>query len=222
MNAAFLLVSSALLVGQPASPAPAPAMVASSCGQSCGCEGSGHSLRDRLRGLFSRDCSDACKPAPCHTHHAHTSFFKSSCSSCNDTCCKAKVWTWTPKCREPRACAPAACDDKCGHGHNILGKLRDRFSRGSSCCDTGCGSNGCSAGAPAPMKAVEKVEPPKKMPAENIPVKPKAKPQEDVRSEPAPVPFAVPVTPDVPSVEIVPVPAPVPAPRVEGARRDPF
>ena len=51
-------------------------------------------------------------------------------------------------------------------------------------------------------------------------VKDKKGKTEEVRIESQPVPFTVPVSPTVPSVEIVPVPAP--APRIGGDRRDPF
>jgi hypothetical protein len=90
-----------------------------------------------------------------------------------------------------------------------LSRLRDRFQRGDRCCDSGCGTV-------APVKSGEKIDTtPKKMPAE--PGKDK-RPQE-VRNEKQPVPFAVPMNPAVPSVEVTPSP---PAPRVEGGRRDPF
>ncbi|MBI3823515.1 MAG: hypothetical protein HY289_12670 [Planctomycetes bacterium] len=211
MNAAFLVVTSAMLLGQggdkkPAAPAaPAPAVVASSCGPDCGCDRFGHKLRDRLKGLFSRDCCDACKPTACHTHQCHTSLFRSRC----EDACKPK-WTWEPKCREHKAhCAPA-CKDPCGR-ESILDKLRGRFHR-HGCCDSGC------AGTPA--KAPEKVDPPKVMP--------KGGKAEEVRFEtqvPAPTiappaPAVIQVAPTVPAVDITPV-AP-PAPRVDGGRRDPF
>ena len=211
MNAAFLLVTSALMVGQPAAdkkpaPAPAPAAAAKSCGHDCDCNRFGSKLRDRLSGLFSRDCNDSCKPAACHTHaHARTPLFRSGC----EDACKPKLWNWTPKCREPKACppkacAPAKCDDPCARP-NFLAKLRDRFQRGG-CCDAGCSST--------PAKKTEKIDTaPKPLPNP----KEKGKPEE-VRIESQPVPFVVPVSPIIPSVEITPAPAP----RVEGDRRDPF
>jgi hypothetical protein len=223
VNAAFLLVTSVMLVGQPAAdkkPAPAPVPVASSCGQDCGCDAFGHKLRDRLKGMFSRDCCDTCKPTACTTHHVHTPIFKSSCDDC-----APKRWTWTPKCHEPKACAPTCapacaapkcaaptCSDPCERG--ILAKLRDRLHR-DKCCDSGCST---TTVAPAPPVKSEKVgEPAKKLPVD--PPKKKAA-TEEVRVEPQPAPFAAPASPAVPSVEIVPVPAP--APRIDGDRRDPF
>ena len=229
MNVAFLLVTSALLVGQaenkPA-PLPPPASVASSCCQdSCGCETFGHKLRDRLRGAFSRDCCDTCKPTTCQTHHVHTPIFKSSCDACA-----------TPACHAPKAAChtPAPCANDCGCERvGFLAKLRERFSRGDKCCDSGCstgscGASGCSAGVttvmPAP-KMGEKIEPaPKKMPDAPKKGTTDKKPQE-VRFEIQPAPNAISVTPTVPTVEIVPAPvpsSPAPAPRVEGDRRDPF
>ena len=237
MNAAFLLVTSAMLVGQGGGAGdkkPAPAPAASSCGSSCDCD-SGHRLRDRLRGFFNRDCNDscapaACAPAACHTH-SHAPLFRSRC----EDACKPKCWTWERPCREPKACAPAcapacpapkACGHAC-HSHkacapatcdscerSILTRLRERLQR-DRCCDSGCGTT-----TAAPVKGAEKVD----VPAKKLPVDPGKgkKPAEEVRIETQPVPFAVPVSPSVPSVEIVPVPAPAPAPRVEDVRRDPF
>jgi len=214
VNAAFLLVTSAMLVGQAGDaggdkkPPPSPPAVASSCGHDCDCDGYGHRLRDRLRGMFSRDCCDACQPTTCPTHHVHTPSYNSCC----DDACKTRFWNWQPRCREHQchaqhACAPAACEDSCQHG--ILSRLRDRFQRGDRCCDSGCSTV-------APAKSGEKIDTtPKKMPAD--PGKDK-KPQE-VRNEKQPVPFAVPMNPAVPSVEVTPSP---PAPRIEGGRRDPF
>jgi hypothetical protein len=235
VNAAFLLVTSAMLVGQagdkkPVTPPPAMAPVASSCGSSCECEGFGHRFRDRLRGFFNRDTCDSCQPA-CHTH-THTPLFRSSCESA----CRPKIWTWERPCHE--ACAPAChththacasgCSDPCER--SLLARLRERLQR-DRCCDSGCASGGCASGgcagttvgtSPVPVMK-EKVDPPaKKLPVEGPKEKEKAKKVvgEEVRVEPAPVPFAVPVSPTAPSVEIIPVPTP--APRVEGARRDPF
>lgn len=215
MNAAFLLVTSAMLVGQAGGaggdkkPPPTPPAVASSCGHDCGCDcdGFGHRLRDRLKGMFSRDCCDACQPTTCHTHRVHTPSYKSCCEkSCCDEGCKPKFWNWQPKCREHKCHAhnECSCDDHCERG--ILSRLRDRFQRGDRCCDSGCSTV-------TPVKGGEKIEgTPKKMPVD--PGKDK-RPQE-VRTEMPPVPFAVPPNPAVPSVEVTP------APRVEGGRRDPF
>jgi hypothetical protein len=135
VNAAFLLVTSALLVGQagdkkmtppPAAPAP---VVASSCGPTCGdcgCETT-HKLRDRLHGMFSKcDSCDTCKPM-CHEHKP--------------------------------ACAPVKTCDACERP-SFLSKLRERFHRHDACCDVGCSA----APAPAPVKGEPVPAPGKKMP----------------------------------------------------------
>lgn len=214
MNAAFLLVTSALIVGQAAdkkvAPPPAtPAVAASSCGQSCDCDGFGH----RFRGLFNRNSCDSCATTTCHTHHERQPLFRSSCA---DAC--QPRWHWEPKCREHKchepkchtACAAPAptCCDSCGRT-GFLTKLRDRFQR-SGCCDSGCGTA-------APAKAPEKIDTaPKKMPD----VK---KTTEEVRIETPTTPLTpnvIRVPPTAPTVEVVPVPTP--APRIQGDRRDPF
>jgi hypothetical protein len=225
VNAAFLLVTSALLVGQPAAGdkkpvAPlivAPAPVASSCGQDpCGCEGYGHRLRDKLRGLFNRNSCDSCQPTTCQTHHVHAPICKSSC----EETCKPKWFAH----HTHASCAPATCNDSCERGGlNLLAKLRERFHRGDACCDGGCASGGCASGGCSgttfvPAKTGEKIDTaPKKMPIDP----PKDKKPQEVRIETQSAPFApnvIQVTPTVPSVEITPVPSP----RVEGDRRDPF
>ncbi|MBI2805121.1 MAG: hypothetical protein HYX68_09090 [Planctomycetes bacterium] len=216
MNAAFLLMTSALLVGQGGDkkttpPAATPA-VSSSCGQDpCGCDRFGHRLREKLRGLFSRDCNDSCATpkACCGTAHARTPLFRSRCHEA----CQPKIWNWQPPCRQPRChqtCAPAACNDPCARGgFNLLERLRGAFRRGDSCCSGGCSSGAATTG--------EKVDPPKNMP------KGGTKQPEEVRVVPQPAPFTpsvAPVAPNVPGLEIAPVP--VPTPRIEGGRRDPF
>ena len=222
MNAAFLLVTSALLVGQPGiaekkpvptpvvTAAPAPVAVGSGCCQdSCGGEAFGHRLRDKLRGMFSRNSCDSCQPTTCHAPVCKP--------ACEETC-KPK---WFAHCTH-KSCAPATCNDSCERGGlNLFGKLRERFHRADSCCDSGCASGGCSGtGAPAimPGKTGEKIEgPAKKMPGDA----PKEKKPQEVRIETQSAPYTpnvIQVTPTFPSVEITPVPAP----RVEGDRRDPF
>lgn len=220
MNAAFLLVTGAMLVGQggdkkPA-PAPAPAVVTSSCCNTdpCGCESWGHRLRNKMGGLFHRDNCDSCQPATCNSGHG---LFNRGCDTgCNNNnCCQPKFWK--APCHDNKACAPTCaptCNDSCGgHSFNLLSKLRDRFHR-NDCCDGGC----ASTVAPAPVKG-EKIEPP----AKKLPVKPPEpkKPAEEVRIDPAPIaPGTISPLPTPPAVEITPVPVPVP--RVEGDRRDPF
>ncbi len=212
MNAAFLLVTGAMLVGQggdkkPAAPPAAPA-VAASCGHNCGCDGFGHRLRDKLRGLFCRDNCDSCpKTTACaHEKHARTPLFHARC----EQACKPKLWKWEPACREPKHCASTKCQDSCNHT-SLLDRLRGAFHR-DRCCDSACSTA-------TPAKAGEKIEGPKKMP-DGPKGGDKKKPAEEVRIVPEPATIAPNAIPAVPSVEIVP--APVPAPRVGGDRRDPF
>jgi hypothetical protein len=204
VNAAFLLVSSALLIGQAGgavdkdkkaptpTPTPTPAVVSSGCCQdSCCGDGFGHRLRDRLRGLFNRNNCDCCQPTTC-CHRAPVA------RGCDD--CRTRA-------HGHNHCA-SSCDS-CDRG-NFLGRLRERFRRGDSCCDGGCGTS-CGS---APAKTGEKIDNPKKMPD---PGKDKDKRPQEVRFQNQGNPNVIQVTPTVPSVEITPVPAP----RVEGDRRDP-
>jgi len=208
VNAAFLLVTGAMLVGQggdkKTTPVPPPAAPAvASCGHDpCGCEGWGHRLRERLGGLFNRNNCDACKPTTCCAH-------KPAPAPTCDTGCRTKLLNWQPHCHAPKACAPAnTCTDPCGHASfNLLSKLRDRFHR-NDCCDGGCGTTA------APVKSGEKIDAPKKMP--DAPKKTNT----EVRIESQPAPIAIQPIPTPSAVEITPVPVPVP--RVEGDRRDPF
>lgn len=216
MNAAFLLVTSTLLVGQggdkkvEAVPAPAKSATGSSaaCGHGCH-DGFGLGLRDKLRSLFQHDNCNNCKPS---IHDRLRTLFHSNCN----TGCKPKIWNWQPHCLHQNR-APATCNDPCNHGGlNFLEKLRSAFHRGDRCCAGG------TAG-PAKIDSA----PPKQMPKEA----PKG-----ARIETAPAPAAivpnaipsVPSVPNVPSVEVAPAPVPMlpiapPAPpRVDDERRDPF
>jgi hypothetical protein len=233
VNAAFLLMTSAMLVGQtgggtdkkpappPVATTPAPA-VSSGCGagcggcqDACGCESFGSRLRDRLRGLFNRNsCCDTCNTcAPtCHTHVAR------SCDSCDS--CAPRAWTWQRRCHEPacNTCTSTCntCNDSCGCGsHAFLDRLREGFRR-NSCCDTCNTCNSCGA-APTtvapPAKGGEPIAPPKKMPE---PPKNGDKKPAQVRIDNAP--GQIPAIPTVPTVEVTPAPSAVPVPRVEGER----
>ena len=213
MNAAFLLVTGAMLVGQggdkkvtPA-PTPAPAVSSSCCNTDpCGCEGWGHRLRGKLGGLFHRSKCDSCQPTTCHTNQ----------SSCND-CCKPKFWNHQPreKCNtgcghnQHNHCAPAnTCTDSCcGSSSGLLSRLRHNFHN-NGCCDGGCGTVGTAP------KAGEKIDAPKKMPEPPKKVNGEVRFQNSVPVAPTPIT----VTPSVPTVEVTPIPVP----RVEGDRRDPF
>ena len=210
VNAAFLLVTGAMLVGQagdkkvtPVPPPTTPAATSGCNSDPCGCENFGHRLRDKLGGLFQRNNCNSCQPtccdnAPRQVHHN---------TGCNDC---GRQRSFTPTCHQPKTCAPT-CTDSCGHGgFNLLSHLRGRFSRNDCGCDGGCGST-----TAPPVKAGEKIDAPKKMPTET----PK-KTNTDVRFETTPAPLAAPNTiqplPTPPAVEVTPVPVP----RVEG--REPF
>jgi hypothetical protein len=241
VNAAFLLVTSAMLVGQggdkkvppppPPIVAPAPAAVASGCCSQdpCGCEGFGHRLRDRMRGLFNRDNCDSCQPTVTHTHHARVS---NNCDSC-----QPRIFNWQPRGHTHNACAPATCNDSCGNGHGgLFERLRHNFRRSDSCCDGGCGSVTGAVVPPPDGKVSEPINPPKKMPVDPK-VDPKTTPKVvDPKVTPPKVepkktgsvsigtpidaanPGIISVAPAIPSVEITPIPNP----RIEGERRDPF
>ncbi len=177
MNAAFLLVTSALLVGQAGdkkapAPAAAPApVVASSCGPTCGdcgCDTT-HKLRDRLRGLFSKcDTCDTCKPT-CHEHKP--------------------------------ACAPVKTCDACERP-SFLSKLRERFHRHDACCEAGCADGSCGSAAPAPVKG-EPIPPPGK----KMPDAPKGKAVDiRIENTPAPNTISVAPAAPIVEVTPVPVP----------------
>jgi len=232
VNAAFLLVTSAMLVGQAGEkkPAPPPAAtapaVAANCGNGndCGCD-SGHRFRGKLRGLFSRNSNDCCTSAPapapttnncCDSGRGHgrarSSLFHSRC----EEACRPKLWNWAPSscCEQQRGHrhgAQSGCNDSCDRG-GFLDRLRGLFRRGDRCCDTGC--NGGATTVPA--KSGEKIDAPKVMPKGGE----KKPPPEEVRITPQPAPLApatIQPTP-APAIEIVPVPTP----RGESLRRDPF
>ena len=103
VNAAFLLVTSACLMGQtteirnaPTPPVTSAPIVASnagtnygnyggSCDSGCGCEQYRQKLCDRLKGMFKKGCNDGCQPTTCHTPRQTTS----SCDSC-----QPKIHAW--------------------------------------------------------------------------------------------------------------------------------
>jgi len=231
VNAAFLLVTSALLVGQPGAgdkgpgpgggdkKGPPPVVVQPSAGGACcnnscdpcGCEGYGQRLRHRLRGLFSRNNNNCCNT--CQTSCCHSAPVRSSC----DSCCNSGGLFQRSHCHHQSAPASSCCDSCDRGGVSLLGRLRERFHRGDSCCDGGCNTGCCgSGGAAAPGKSGEKIEGPKKMPD---PGKDGKKPGEvRIENHQTFTPNVIQVTPTVPSVEVTPVPAP----RGEGTPRDPF
>lgn len=216
MNAAFLLVTGAMLVGQGDKKAPlpppaaAPVVASTCCEDPCGCEKFGHRLRNRLGGLFNRNNCDSCQPTSCHDHHHRTPLFN---RGGGDNCCKPKFWNWQPGCREKHCGHANTCTDSCGHGSfKLLSNLRGRFSR-NDCCDGGCGTVTTTT---PPVKAGEKIDPPKKMP--ETPKKTTTEVRIETPAVPIVAPNAIQPLPTPPAVEVTPVPVP----RVEGDRRDPF
>ena len=225
VNAAFLLVTSALLVGQPGAgekvPGPGggdkkgpppvvvtqPSAGGACCGNSdpCGCEGYGQRLRHRLRGLFNRN-NGCCNSQP------------SCCNTVQSSCCNNNNGFFAQRSHCCHHSAPASsCCDSCDRGgFNLLGKLRERFHRHDSCCDGGCNTGCCgSGGAVAPGKGGEKIDAPKQMPN---PGKDKKPGEVRIENHQTFTPNVIQVTPTVPNVEVTPVPAP----RGEGTPRDPF
>ena len=232
MNAAFLLVTTACLVGQPAAQPAAPAAAAacgphcgSSCHDPCGANGFAHNLRDRMQSLFQRNCSDNCQPTTCcNTHNFwqnRTPLF-SRHNSCDD-CGRARLWNWQPLVRANHGWAHAStCNDSCDRNWNILGRLRGIFQRDRDCCNSG-------TAAAAPAVSTPKVETPKKLPAEPKKAAP-TKQEVRIETQPSAIPAVVTTIPAVPAVPVAPTgleaqpaaPNAPPATRGEGDRRDPF
>src|SRR5262249_4898544 len=171
VNAAFLLVTSALLVGQGAdkkpapAPAPGPAVVSSS---SCGCDdcGSGHGLRGRFRGgLFHRNSCDTCQQSTCQSSCHQRERQQLFHSRCRDACQPRFNFHQSSSCCDSgRGHASASSCDSCER-RGCLAKLRERFHRGNQCCDSGCANGGCVSTTTVPGKTPEKIDvTPKKMP----------------------------------------------------------
>lgn len=168
MNAAFLLMSSAALVGADTTPAPAapaaPAVISSGAGCSncgpvisdCGCEKK-PGLLDRIKGKFGKKscgCEPSCAPPPpppCHT-----------------------------------------CEPSCSKRPNLFDTLKSRWGHKKSCgptCDTcgvvsGCGPTGCAAPLPHDAHPVTPpvTNPPKEMPKPKDPPKdPPVKPKDPIK-----------------------------------------
>ena len=150
MNAAILLVSSAWMAGQtPDVIIPVHHAHSASCGTNCGdgChEGFGHRLRERIRGLFQRDCCDPCPQPRCHE----------------------------PRCREHRCherCHVSHCHNDCdsswGHGQ-LWERIRGAFHRDCG-CNTGCRTGCCRSGATPAAEPLK--DQPRKMPTKNEPKK---------------------------------------------------
>lgn len=211
MNAAFVLVTAALLTGhhQSAGCSSCGTTTAVSSCDSCCQDSWGHRLQGRLKGLFA---GNGCG---CH---------KDACSTCSapaPTCCApAPAPAPAPTCCAP---APTCCDsghhrhhaqtscDSCNSSGGFFGRFRGMFNRGhgsSGCCDAGCSTcgSGCASGscgtaappaaAPAPGGETIK-DAPKKLPA--------APKGGQVQAEPAPlnvVPEYQPVIQNRPAVAV--------------------
>jgi hypothetical protein len=242
VNAAFLLMTSAMLVGQAGGtdkkPAPAPAtpVVSTGCGASCGgcqdacgCESFGHRLRERLRGLFNRnscDSCDSCKPA--HTCHAAR-----SCDTCDS--CRPKAWTWQRRCHEPacntcaptcNTCAPATCapatcapattcntcNNSCGCGSHAFLDRLREGFRRKDRCDSCDTCSTCNSCGAPAAAPPAKVEPIAPPKKMPEPKAPEKKPAQ-VRIDAPVVPVAPNAIPAIPTAPTVDVtPAPATVP----------
>ena len=150
VNAAFLLVTTAWLTGQAPSAdtkaAPAPAVQA--CGSSCCDDGFCHRLRERLRGMFQRDC---CEPAPkCHPVRCQPApKCQPACkpaprccaTPCSTTTCRRDWFQHRGCCETKPACPKTDC---CNDG--LLSRLRALCNRRTCDC---CSSSG-KVGEPIP------------------------------------------------------------------------
>ena len=126
MNAAFVLMTSALLTGN--HPAAASCNTPSCSSHVSSCDSCGPQFGARLRGLFSRgSCNTCAAPAPC----AHQ--------------CAA------PKCAAP-VCDPCACGSH--RFLDKLKGMFNRSSCGCDTgCSTGCASPGCGSTGGAVMSS---------------------------------------------------------------------
>jgi hypothetical protein len=210
VNAAFLLVTTALMTGQPpAKIAPAPAhgphatVAPAACGPSC-CDDNccrerfGARLRERLRGLFSRDdcCETACHAAPvchpapvcCDDHHGR-----------RDRCRKHFR-------RHDR------CEDDCCDNGGLLSRLRGLFRRNNDCCDTSCCGSVGGPGHPVP-RVGEPIPAPKKMPKGSTSIEPNGREVRIITP-----PSANPIANPAPALET----APAVVPNLDTENRNPF
>lgn len=235
MNAAYLLMTSAMMLGQAQVIQVNHKVVASSssCGPTCStcnvdpcCESLGDKLRGKLRGLFQRDCGCAVQ-------------------SCDP--CPPKLWKWDH-------CSTQACDPCAKPG--LLSRLRGMFHRQDACCDggtstcasPGCASPGCASSEsaaphvipaqpgvpvgehapivnpapgvnPAPAVVPVPAEPAKKMPAPP-PAEKKAAPPAELKKVQAPVAPAIQGAPAALNIGNAPV---IQAQPIRGVlNRDPF
>lgn|GEM_PF-5591010 len=213
MNAAILLVSSAWMVGQTPEVI-IPVNHASSCGSSCGtsCCDSRPTLRDRIRGLFQRDCCNtACAQPRCHEVRCHE-------PRCHEPRCHSFQWPQLNlgnRCHS--SCDPcghrahhASCDS-CGHS-DLLDRIRGMFQRDCG-CNAGCHTRCCTSGSSPAAEPLK--EQPKKMPSKSN--EPKKGEEARVITSPAQAPL--------PAIQNAPALAPAPAiaPRIiENDTRNPF
>lgn len=248
VNAAFLLVSSALLVGQttPApgakpGPAPGPApvtsapAVVSSSGPGCTNCGGGNVYGGGFYGGGCCDtgCNDCCSSSRHGRFRGLFSRHNRGCDSCFDTCnsCCGGYATYTSGCN--------SCNDCCGSSSGgLFGRFRGLFSRhhNSGCCDTGCYSgcgNGCAGGGcagvtpyapgtvnPTPGGGGEVIgTPPTKMPKGTPPA---GKGKDGAAPKEVRINNApvtgAPIAPATPNIEV----APPAVPNLDADRKEPF
>ncbi|MCI0376981.1 MAG: hypothetical protein L0215_05210 [Gemmataceae bacterium] len=143
MNAAYLLLTAGLWTGQAGHcPPPAPVCPSNHCGPSF-CE----RLREKLCGLFQRDCCDPCA-AP-------------QVVACPAPRCEPRC---QPACRERcrlKLVRECVSDTSC-HGPSLLERLRGLFHR--DCCD-----DACHGVVVTPKSGEHLSTPPKKMPTSLTP-----------------------------------------------------
>jgi hypothetical protein len=175
VNAAILVLTSALLTGADPEKVPGPsgsgsnAPVASSCG---GCGGCGYSggcggccdsgcdegFLGRIRARFRHNDCGCCDESPSLLERIRARFHRDDCcqpSCCQPTCCQPTCCQ--PTCHTCNSCAPTChtCGPVCSSCSSCSScecgreSLRDRirgwFHRGD-CCDSGCNSCGSCGG----------------------------------------------------------------------------
>jgi hypothetical protein len=202
VNAAFLLVTTAWMTGQPAAapvhagPGPAVQACGSSCCQDSCNEGFCQRLKDRLRGAFQRDnCCDTCAapkcaPAPrCERAPA----CKPACctTTCSTSCGRERLWHRRDRgCCDTKPACPTqtCCDNGCNEG--LLSRLRGLCQRRNNYCDC------CSNGGAVTVPAGERIPAGKKMPSAEPPAS-----KTEVRIiTPAPAPTAAPALDATPAI----------------------
>jgi hypothetical protein len=169
VNAAILILTSALMAGDNPEKVPAPsgsggnAPVASACGGGCGgCGYNGcgcgsycdscyeHGLLSGIRGRFRHNdcgCDCGCDNGPSFLDRIRERFRHDDCC-CQPSCCQPTCHT---SCCQPTchtSCCTSSCYSNCsscdcGCGQSFRERLRGMFRRHNDCCDS-CG--GCYSG----------------------------------------------------------------------------